>query len=106
MKCRKRVLTVLVVDQNKEVRDALAKHFCRYDWPVFRPRHDEVRVFRALGVVEAQRKIEELYPRYPEVVIFSQDFPETEIDRLRQWIHEKELVISFRGVQLGEPVFV
>jgi hypothetical protein len=95
----RKMLTILVIDGDCRIRQALKDYYCRHIWPCNVHIYKQVKVFMASNILQAQKKIDEKISDL-ELIVFSQHFSEEEKDVLRVWLNCKSLSTSFLNLPI------
>jgi hypothetical protein len=90
----KRIYRVLVIDTDKNTRQGLVEYYFKNLEHQYAPNARSV-VHKAKDTSDALRKCSNL-----QLVVFSQDFPEAEKARLREWLSNFTTKILFITVPL------
>lgn len=99
---RKRFLRILVLDTDVDVRRQLVGCYHESIRCHFTGQYDCEEIYRAVSIADAKRRIEDGLDPY--MIIFSEGFPEREIDELREWLNYRRLAIIFVLLRLPEPI--
>lgn len=105
MRRRKKVFKVLFVGQSKEIRERAIKYFNEHlaRKCIAYSLYVVSRAYRVSSVASAQRIIGKC-PSF-ELIVFPPNFPEEEVEQLREWLSlEEHLGIPFAFVPIERPV--
>lgn len=99
MRKKKRILRILVIDSDPEIRQGLIDYFNSARYRLVQICGD-TKVYKARSILEAKEKI--IKGLHPCLIIFSEGFPQEEKDGLREWLSYRQRAVPFVTVELSE----
>jgi hypothetical protein len=92
----------MVVDKDITVRQDLITRYSKSVRPHLIGRYDQELMYRASSIEQAQQKIEDGLDLH--MIVFSEGFSESGIDKLREWLSFREQAILFVILRLPAKV--